>query len=106
MAMGRRLCHPWDDRCPKIQRFYPTPNLLQTVLRYVFDDEVANLAKKYGGNEEAARKMIDDDHQDALKTGRNPIVRFYIPSSSTVGRHFATIPQIATWESLSLKRCA
>ena len=23
-----------------------------------------------------------------------------------VGRHFATIPQIATWESLSLKRCA
>ena len=26
-----------------------------------------------------AREIIDADHQDALKSGRNPIVRFYIP---------------------------
>ena len=45
----------------------------------MFDDEFAKQVEGYGGNEEDARKLIDEDHQDALKTGRNPIVRFYIP---------------------------
>ena len=31
------------------------------------------------GDEDLAREIIDADHQDALKSGRNPIVRFYIP---------------------------
>ena len=76
----------WDAACvirgttdaPKFKDFI-LPLIFYKRFSDMFDDEVANLAKKYGGNEEAARKMIDDDHQDALKTGRNPIVRFYIP---------------------------
>lgn len=32
------------------------------------------------GDEEVAYEVIEADHKDALKTGRKPIVRFYIPS--------------------------
>ena len=76
----------WDAACvirgatdaPKFKDFI-LPLIFYKRLSDMFDDEVENLPKKYGGNEKDAREMIDNDHQDALKTGRNPIVRFYIP---------------------------
>ena len=76
----------WDAACvirgatdaPKFKDFI-LPLIFYKRLSDMFDDEVENLPKKYGGNEKDAREMIDNDHQDALKTGRKPIVRFYIP---------------------------
>ena len=44
----------------------------------MFDDEFAKQIEEFG-DEAVAREIIDADHQDALRTGRNPIVRFYIP---------------------------
>jgi len=44
----------------------------------VFDDEFVQYSAKFG-SEEAAKAIIEADHQDALKTGHGPIVRFYIP---------------------------
>ena len=78
----------WDAACvirgatdaPKFKDFI-LPLIFYKRLSDVFDDEVTNLVEGYGGDEEEARKTIDDDHQDALKTGRNPIVRFYIPQA-------------------------
>ena len=75
--MGRRLRHPRDDRCPEIQRFHP-PLIFYKRLSDVFDDEFTKQIEEFG-DEDIAREIIDADHQDALKTGRNPIVRFYIP---------------------------
>src|SRR5690606_17465604 len=46
----------------------------------VFDDEFATHVDEYGGDEDVAREIIQADHEDSLKTGRKPIVRFYIPS--------------------------
>ena len=43
----------------------------------MFDDEFAGLVGQYGG-EETARAVLAADHEDALKSGRKPIVRFYI----------------------------
>ena len=82
----------WDAACvirgttdaPKFKDFI-LPLIFYKRFSDVFDDEFAKQAEKYGGNEEAARKIIDDDHQDALKTGRNPIVRFYIPQAVSLG---------------------
>lgn len=77
----------WDAACvirgatdaPKFKDFI-LPLIFYKRLSDVFDDEVANLVKKYGGDEEGTRKTIDEDHQDALKSGRSVlIVRFYIP---------------------------
>ena len=76
----------WDAACvirgatdaPKFKDFI-LPLIFYKRLSDVFDDEVANLVEGYGGDEEGTRELIDADHQDALKTGRNPIVRFYIP---------------------------
>ena len=76
----------WDAACvirgatdaPKFKDFI-LPLIFYKRLSDVFDDEFAKQVEGYGGNEEEARKLIDADHQDALKTGRNPIVRFYIP---------------------------
>ena len=76
----------WDAACvirgttdaPKFKDFI-LPLIFYKRLSDVFDDEVVNLVKEYGGDEEGTRELIDDDHQDALKTGRKPIVRFYIP---------------------------
>ena len=76
----------WDAACvirgttdaPKFKDFI-LPLIFYKRLSDVFDDEVANLVEEYGGNEEGTREIIDDDHQDALESGRNPIVRFYIP---------------------------
>ena len=44
----------------------------------VFDDEFEKQKTEYG-DEELAREIIEADHKDALKSERNPIVRFYIP---------------------------
>jgi type I restriction enzyme M protein len=76
----------WDAACairgatdaPKFKDFI-LPLVFYKRLSDVFDDEVAEQAKKFGG-EEMAREFIDADHTDALMQGRKPIVRFYIPS--------------------------
>ena len=76
----------WEAACvirgatdaPKFKDFI-LPLIFYKRLSDVFDDEVTNLVEEYGGNEEDTRKTIDADLQDALKTGRPPIVRFYIP---------------------------
>ena len=76
----------WDAACvirgatdaPKFKDFI-LPLIFYKRLSDVFDDEVTNLIEVYGGDEKDTRKLIDADHQDALKSGRPPIVRFYIP---------------------------
>ena len=76
----------WEAACvirgatdaPKFKDFI-LPLIFYKRLSDVFDDEVTNLVKEYGDDEAGTRKLIDTDHQDALKTGRPPIVRFYIP---------------------------
>ena len=76
----------WDAACvirgatdaPKFKDFI-LPLIFYKRLSDVFDDEVANLVEEYGDDEEGTRELIDADHQDARKTGRPPIVRFYIP---------------------------
>ena len=68
------------DDAPKFKDFI-LPLIFYKRLSDVFDDEVAKLVKEYDGDEAAARGIIDADHQDALESGRNPIVRFYIPQS-------------------------
>ena len=75
----------WDAACvirgatdaPKFKDFI-LPLIFYKRLSDVFDDEVANLVKEFGDAEET-RKIIDEDHENALKSGHNPIVRFYIP---------------------------
>ena len=66
------------DDAPKFKDFI-LPLIFYKRLSDVFDDEVAKLVKEYGGDEEEVREIVDVDHQDALKSGRNPIVRFYMP---------------------------
>ena len=75
----------WDAACvirgttdaPKFKDFI-LPLIFYKRLSDVFDDEFTKQIEEFG-DEDLAREMIDDDHQDALKSGRNPIVRFYIP---------------------------
>ena len=76
----------WDAACvirgatdaPKFKDFI-LPLIFYKRLSDVFDDEFAEQIEVFGG-EENARETIDDDHQDALKSGRSQlIVRFYIP---------------------------
>ena len=62
---------------PKFKDFI-LPLIFYKRLSDVFDDEFAKQIEVFG-NEESAREIISADHEDALKTGRNPIVRFYIP---------------------------
>ena len=62
---------------PKFKDFI-LPLIFYKRLSDVFDDEFAKQARELEG-EGAAWEIIDADHQDALKSGRNPIVRFYIP---------------------------
>ena len=76
----------WEAACvirgatdaPKFKDFI-LPLIFYKRLSDVFDDEFAKLVEEDGGDEEGTRELIDEDHQDALKSGRNPIVRFYIP---------------------------
>ena len=75
----------WDAACvirgttdaPKFKDFI-LPLIFYKRLSDVFDDEFAKQIEEFG-DEDLAREIIDTDHQDALKSGRNPIVRFYIP---------------------------
>ena len=75
----------WDAACvirgatdaPKFKDFI-LPLIFYKRLSDVFDDEFTKQIEEFG-DEEIAREIIDDDHQDALRTGRPPIVRFYIP---------------------------
>jgi len=76
----------WDAACairgatdaPKFKDFI-LPLVFFKRLSDVFDDEFAGHVEEYG-DEEIARTVVLMDHEDALKTGRRPIVRFYVPS--------------------------
>ena len=62
---------------PKFKDFI-LPLIFYKRLSDVFDDEFAKQIEEFG-NEELAREIVEADHEDALKSGRNPIIRFYIP---------------------------
>ena len=62
---------------PKFKDFI-LPLIFYKRLSDVFDDEFAKQIEEFG-SEELAREIVEADHADALKSGRNPIVRFYIP---------------------------
>ena len=62
---------------PKFKDFI-LPLIFYKRLSDVFDDEFAKQIGEFG-NEELAREIVEADHKDALQSGRNPIVRFYIP---------------------------
>src|SRR5207253_2984809 len=75
----------WDAACairgamdaPKFKDFI-LPLIFFKRLSDVFDDEFAEYVEQYG-SEEVAHEVIKADHEDALKTNRRSIVRFYIP---------------------------
>ena len=62
---------------PKFKDFI-LPLIFYKRLSDVFDDEFAKQITEYG-DEELAREIVETDHENALKSGRDPIVRFYIP---------------------------
>ena len=62
---------------PKFKDFI-LPLIFYKRLSDVFDDEFAKQIEEFG-DEESARAIVEADHEDALTSGRNPIVRFYIP---------------------------
>lgn len=62
---------------PKFKDFI-LPLIFYKRLSDVFDDEFNKQIEAYG-DENAAYAIIEADHEDALKEGRTPIVRFYIP---------------------------
>lgn len=76
----------WDAACairgatdaPRFKDFI-LPLVFYKRLSDVFDDEVARHAADFGG-EEVARAIIAQDHTDALREGRKPIVRFFVPA--------------------------
>ena len=75
---------------PKFKDFI-LPLIFYKRLSDVFDDEFEKQITEFG-DEELAQEIIAADHQDALKAGRNPIVRFYIPqqySWETLRNHSA-----------------
>ena len=62
---------------PKFKDFI-LPLIFYKRLSDVFDDEFARQIEEFG-DEESAWAIVEADHEDALQSGRNPIVRFYIP---------------------------
>ena len=62
---------------PKFKDFI-LPLIFYKRLSDVFDDEFEKQIAEFG-DEHLARQIIEADHEDALTSGRNPIVRFYIP---------------------------
>ncbi|MDE0396168.1 MAG: class I SAM-dependent DNA methyltransferase [Candidatus Poribacteria bacterium] len=62
---------------PKFKDFI-LPLIFYKRLSDVFDDEFAKQIEEFG-SEELAWEIVKADHEDALQSGRNPIVRFYIP---------------------------
>lgn len=77
MALGRCLRDSRGHRRAQVQGFHP-PLVFYKRLSDVFDDEFAQHVARFQGNEELARKVLEDDHADALKSGRSPIIRFII----------------------------
>ena len=77
MTTGCREYHSGSSDAPKFKDFI-LPLIFYKRLSDVFDDEFAKQIEEFGG-EEVAREIVEEDHEDALKSGRNPIVRFYIP---------------------------
>ena len=63
---------------PRNSRTLSYPLIFYKRLSDVFDDEFAKQIDEFG-DEQVARQIIEADHEDALISGRNPIVRFYIP---------------------------
>jgi type I restriction enzyme M protein len=76
----------WDAACairgatdaPKFKDFI-LPLIFYKRLSDVFDDEIAAHITEFG-DEATAREFIEVDHADALRTGRKPIVRFFVPA--------------------------
>lgn len=76
----------WDAACairgatdaPKYKD-YILPLVFYKRLSDVFDDEFAQHITEFG-DEATARTVLEQDHADALKSGRKPIVRFFIPA--------------------------
>ena len=64
---------------PKFKDFI-LPLIFYKRLSDVFDDEFTKQITEFG-DEHVARQIIEADHEDALTSGRNPIVRFYIPQT-------------------------
>ena len=62
---------------PKFKDFI-LPLIFYKRLSDVFDDEFAEHVEKFG-DEKFTREIVNLDLENALKTGENPIVRFYIP---------------------------
>lgn len=77
----------WDAACairgatdaPKFKDFI-LPLVFYKRLSDVFDDEVAKHAETFGSTD-VAGTVIEQDHADALRTGRKPIVRFFVPTA-------------------------
>ncbi|MGB8060691.1 MAG: N-6 DNA methylase [Candidatus Sulfotelmatobacter sp.] len=75
----------WDAACairgaadaPKFKDFI-LPLVFFKRLSDVFDDEFAAQVTEFG-DEDIAREVIRADHEDALKSNRKPVVRFFIP---------------------------
>src|SRR2546426_4809167 len=75
----------WDAACairgatdaPKFKDFI-LPLIFYKRLSDVFDDEFAEYVAEYF-KQKTAYEIIQADHEDALKNGRDPIVRFYVP---------------------------
>src|SRR6266550_3329340 len=76
----------WDAACairgatdaPKFKDFI-LPLIFYKRLSDVFDDELAAQVALFG-EEDVAREIVEADHADALKTGRAPIIRFFVPT--------------------------
>lgn len=77
----------WDAACairgatdaPKFKDFI-LPLVFFKRLSDVFGDEFAVLIDVYG-EADVARAVVEADHEDALKSGRRSIVRFFIPAT-------------------------
>lgn len=77
----------WDAACtvrgnidaPKYKDFI-LPLIFYKRLSDVFDDECNKYLADFG-DEETAHEMIEEDHRQALEEGRQPMVRFFIPSA-------------------------
>ncbi len=76
----------WDAACairgvadaPKFKDFI-LPLVFYKRLSDVFDDEFAAQVELFDGDEAVAGEVVEADHADALKTGRKPVVRFFVP---------------------------
>jgi type I restriction enzyme M protein len=77
----------WDAACiirgaadaPKFKDFI-LPLVFYKRLSDVYDDEVEQLAEQFGDHT-TANEVIAEDHADALRSGRPPIVRFFVPDA-------------------------